>query len=137
MLRKAQAGHVTGGRVFGYDNVEVLADGKRSHVERRINEAEAAVVRRIFELSASGAGLTRIAKTLNAEGAPAPRPQQGRPTGWVAEHRARSAAPAALSRRDRLEPDAQAGRRGRVAAVGPPGRRRVAARGGARAADRV
>jgi DNA invertase Pin-like site-specific DNA recombinase len=24
MLRKAQAGHVTGGRVFGYDNVDVL-----------------------------------------------------------------------------------------------------------------
>ena len=60
MLRKAKAGHVTGGRVFGYDNVEVLgADGKRSHVERRINEAEAAVVRRIFELCAAGAGLTR------------------------------------------------------------------------------
>ena len=24
MLRKAKAGHVTGGRVFGYDNVEML-----------------------------------------------------------------------------------------------------------------
>ena len=24
MLRKARAGHVTGGRVFGYDNVEVV-----------------------------------------------------------------------------------------------------------------
>ncbi len=52
MMRKAKAGHVTGGRVFGYDNVEILGpDGQRSHVERRINEAEAAVVRRIFELS--------------------------------------------------------------------------------------
>src|SRR6478672_9380505 len=52
MLRKAKAGHVTGGRVFGYDNVEILgADGQRSHVERRINDAEANVVRRIFELS--------------------------------------------------------------------------------------
>ena len=50
MMRKAKAGHVTGGRVFGYDNVEVLgADGSRSHVVRRINEVEAAVVRRIFE----------------------------------------------------------------------------------------
>ena len=55
------------------------ADGERSHVERRINEAEAAVVRRIFELCAEGAGLTRIAKQLNAERAPAPRAQQGRP----------------------------------------------------------
>jgi DNA invertase Pin-like site-specific DNA recombinase len=41
MYRKAKAGHVTGGRLFGYDNVEIVgADGKRSHVERRINEAE-------------------------------------------------------------------------------------------------
>jgi hypothetical protein len=36
MQRKARAGHVTGGRVFGYDQAEVLgADGRRSHVERR------------------------------------------------------------------------------------------------------
>src|SRR5215216_4945649 len=45
MQRKARAGHVTGGRVFGYDNVDVVGqDGRRSHVQRRINEAEAAVV---------------------------------------------------------------------------------------------
>jgi site-specific DNA recombinase len=84
MIRKARAGHVTGGRVFGYDNIEILGtDGHRSHVVRRINDVEAAVVRRIFELSAAGAGLTRITKTLNAEGAPAPRPQQGRPAAWI------------------------------------------------------
>ncbi len=42
MLRKAKAGHVTGGRVFGYDNVEVLsASGDRSHVMRQINDTEA------------------------------------------------------------------------------------------------
>ena len=42
MQRKARAGHVTDGRVFGYDNVEITgAEGKRSHVERRINEREA------------------------------------------------------------------------------------------------
>ena len=30
MVRKARAGHVTGGRVFGYDNIEVCgSDGKR------------------------------------------------------------------------------------------------------------
>ena len=66
MQRKARAGHVTGGRVFGYDNVEILgADGKRSHVERQINETEAAIVRRIFERCAAGKGLRTIAKTLN------------------------------------------------------------------------
>jgi hypothetical protein len=84
MRRKARAGHVTGGRVFGYDNLEVLgANGQRSHVERRINEAEAAVVLRIFQLSADGAGLTRITKTLNEDGAAAPRAQQGRPRAWA------------------------------------------------------
>lgn len=83
MLRKAKAGHVAGGRVFGYDNIEVRrADGKRSHSARRINEQEAAVVRRIYELYAAGTGYTRIAKGLNGEGVPAPRPQQGRPAGW-------------------------------------------------------
>src|SRR5439155_24018709 len=34
MLRKARAGHVTGGKTFGYDNVDILAPGgERSHVE--------------------------------------------------------------------------------------------------------
>jgi site-specific DNA recombinase len=84
MQRKAKAGHVTGGRVFGYDNVDVLgAGGSRSHVMRRINDAEAVVVRRIFELCAAGEGLTRITKTLNEDRVPAPRPQQQRPVGWA------------------------------------------------------
>jgi hypothetical protein len=70
---------VTGGSCFGYTNVDV-AD---SHVERVINPEEAAVVKRIFALAASGTGFTRIAKQLNAEGALSPRPQQGRPSGWA------------------------------------------------------
>jgi DNA invertase Pin-like site-specific DNA recombinase len=83
MQRKAHAGHVCGGRTFGYDNLEVLGpDGKRSHVERRIHDGEAAIVRRIFALCAAGTGYARIAKVLNAEGAPSPRPQLGRPAGW-------------------------------------------------------
>jgi site-specific DNA recombinase len=85
MRRKAEAGHVTGGRTFGYDNVEVRdATGKRSHVIARINEEQAAVVRRIFQLCASGEGLTAISKTLNAEGCLSPRAQRGRPNGWTA-----------------------------------------------------
>ena len=84
MARKAKAGHVTGGRVFGYDNVDVVSPaGERSHVERRINETEAAIVRRIFEWSAAGTGYSRIARLLNEERAPAPRPQQGRPSAWA------------------------------------------------------
>ena len=84
MLRKAKAGHVTGGRCFGYDNVEIVgADGKRSHVERRINAAEAAVVRQVFRLSADGHGMKAIAKMLNAEGASSPRAQRGRSQSWA------------------------------------------------------
>src|SRR4029079_299286 len=67
MVRKARAGYVTGGRVVGDDKVENRnAAGQRSHVERRINDDEAAVVRRIFELAASGIGQKRIAITLNS-----------------------------------------------------------------------
>jgi site-specific DNA recombinase len=84
MQRKARAGHVTGGRLFGYDNVEVVgADGQRSHVERRINETDAAVVRQIFALCAEGLGVKAIAKRLNATGAPSPRSQQGRSQSWA------------------------------------------------------
>lgn len=91
MVRKAKARHVTGGRVFGYDNVDVMsgaddANGRpvRSHVMRRINEREAAVVREIFRLCALGMGKSAIAKALNATGAACPRAQQGRPGGWAA-----------------------------------------------------
>jgi hypothetical protein len=46
------------------------------------------VVRRMFELCAAGAGLTRITKTLNAEGMLALRPQLGRPHAWASSVRA-------------------------------------------------
>jgi site-specific DNA recombinase len=69
LRRRAEAGAVTGGRVFGYQN-QRNGDG---YVHRVIDEAEAATVRRIFTMYAEGAGLTRIAKTLNAECIPAPR----------------------------------------------------------------
>jgi hypothetical protein len=88
MARKARAGHVAGGSVYGYRNVEVLsptrsADGRatRLHVERQIHPEQAAVVRRIFEFCAAGQGLVRIAKRLNAEGISGPRPRHGR--GWA------------------------------------------------------
>jgi site-specific DNA recombinase len=84
LLRKARAGHVTGGRLFGYENVTVTTpDGRRSHVERRIIEAEADVIRRIFTLCAEGHGQTAIAKRLNDERAPSPRAQRGRPRAWA------------------------------------------------------
>jgi site-specific DNA recombinase len=90
MIRKAQMGHVTGGRVFGYTNVSVYASndarqhGEPTHKVHQINEPEAVVVRRIFALIGEGYGLKTVAKTLNGEGVPTPRPQLGRPAGWVA-----------------------------------------------------
>ena len=78
-VRLHKAGKVVGGRVFGYKNVDVFkgvdAHGRplRSHVERVIDPTEAAIVVQIFKLYDSGLGIKRIAKRLNADGAPAPK----------------------------------------------------------------
>ena len=77
MLRKARAGHVTGGRCFGYDNVRL-----DDHVERRVNATQAAVVKDICTRYADGEGFKQIAHALNAKKLPSPRPQRGRPAGW-------------------------------------------------------
>ena len=130
LARKAEAGHVTGGRVFGYANVAV--DG---HVERRIDEAEAVVVRRIFELAAAGMGTRRIAHTLNAEGALSPPPRRGgAAAGVVPVYDPRGPDPAALPGRGRLEPEPEAEQLGRPPAA-PSRRRRVGPPRGARPAD--
>jgi site-specific DNA recombinase len=85
MVRKARGGFVTGGRCFGYRNVEVLAaDGRRSHVERRIDGEEAAIVREIFSRCAAGQGIKQIAKALNARGVSTSQPRRGSClTGWA------------------------------------------------------
>jgi len=78
MRQKAEAGYVTGGKVFGYDNVRV-AKGQTTRVP---NVAEAAVVVGIYTRFADGDGLRTIALALNRGGALSPRAQQGRPNGW-------------------------------------------------------
>jgi site-specific DNA recombinase len=85
MERKAARGHVCGGRTFGYNNLVITDEaGRRSHVVRRINEAEAAVIRRLFDLYASGHSYQAIALRLNGEGAPAPKPKRATlPRGWA------------------------------------------------------
>jgi len=77
MINKAKLGHVTGGKVFGYDNMR-----RHGYVERVINPAEAKVVKDIFQRYADGAGFKQIAHALNAKKLPSPRPQRGRPQGW-------------------------------------------------------
>jgi hypothetical protein len=81
MARKAKALHVTGGKVFGYDNVDVPGpNGKRQHVVRVVNDVQAAVVRNIFEMYAAGRGLKKIALALNANEVPPPRKDT---RGWA------------------------------------------------------
>jgi site-specific DNA recombinase len=82
MLRKAKSLHVTGGKVYGYDNVEVLGtDGTRQSVTRQVNPKQAAVVRRIFELYAAGTGMFTLAHRLNEEGVKPPRGRGWAPSG--------------------------------------------------------
>ena len=65
----------TGGRIFGYDTVSL---GEGAGKKLLVNPSEAAIVKRIFELSASGNSLKAITKTLNAEHVPPPRPRADR-----------------------------------------------------------
>ncbi len=70
MFSKAASGQHTGGRCYGYKSVAV-----NGHVELRVDPAEAAIVRRIFEMSVAGQGIKTIAITLNDEGVPGPKNQ--------------------------------------------------------------
>jgi site-specific DNA recombinase len=75
---RAQAGRATGGTCFGYTTTPT----PEGHTVRAIVPAEAAVVRRAFELAAEGHGVKAIARMLNAEAAQAPR-KAGRVSGWA------------------------------------------------------
>ena len=63
----ALKGFHTGASCFGYRS-EKLDGGS----QLKVDEEEAVVVRRIFQMSASGLSLKLIAKELNAEGIPPP-----------------------------------------------------------------
>jgi DNA invertase Pin-like site-specific DNA recombinase len=79
MRSKAARGYVAGGTVYGFCNVRT-----EGHVLREIVPAEAAVIRRIFDMTADGVGYQRIARRLNEEAVPAPVPRRpGRPRGWA------------------------------------------------------
>lgn len=63
----------TGGRCYGYDNVR-----EGDSVRQQINAAEAAIVRRIFELAANSCSLKVIARMLNEEHVSPARPRAGK-----------------------------------------------------------
>jgi site-specific DNA recombinase len=71
---RVREGRSAGGLCYGYTVVrETDMRGEPVRGGRRIDEAEAAVVRRIFEQFAAGMSANAIAKQLNAEGVPGPR----------------------------------------------------------------
>ncbi len=77
-----------GGRCYGYRNIPIedpTRQGKYGRpavqgVRQEIIPEEAVIVRRIFQMYASGAGLAAIAKLLNQEGVLAPKPAKNRNT---------------------------------------------------------
>jgi site-specific DNA recombinase len=68
----------TGGRIFGYETVSL---GEGAGKKLVVNPSEAAIVKRIFELSASGHSLKAITRILNTEHLPSPRPREDRVGG--------------------------------------------------------
>jgi site-specific DNA recombinase len=72
-------GRVPGGICYGYEPAPVLLeDGTIERGHRRIVEAEAAVIRRIFADYLAGISPKAIAHQLNREGVPAPRSAEWR-----------------------------------------------------------
>jgi site-specific DNA recombinase len=70
---RVEAGKSGGGNSYGYDVVKSIgADGSISRGERRINEPQAAIVRRIFTEYAEGHSSKAIVRRLNAEGIAGP-----------------------------------------------------------------
>ena len=67
----------TGGRCYGYRTVAV---GDTGATKRIVHEPEALVLRRIFEMSASGVSLKKITKCLNGECIEPPRSRSDRGT---------------------------------------------------------
>ncbi len=77
LLGRVAAGKSAGGLCYGYKAApKIVGDGIIERGDRRIDEAEAAIVRHIFRSFAEGLSPIAIAKQLNQEGIPGP---DGRP----------------------------------------------------------
>jgi hypothetical protein len=70
---RARAGRIAGGRCYGY-RMERKSDGAgRRFTLASLDDAQAPIVKRIFEEYRDGRGLKAITKGLNREGVPGPR----------------------------------------------------------------
>lgn len=83
LLVKARKGLNVGGRVYGYDNVEVMDGETRKHVEYALNPEQSAIVVEIFTRYGRGEGLRTIAKALNARGVPSARAGRRGTGSWA------------------------------------------------------
>lgn len=73
MRGRVEKGKAGGGLCYGYDVVKRLdGNGEPVRGERKINEAEAAIVRRIFREFAAGKSPKAIVTDLNRDGIPGP-----------------------------------------------------------------
>ncbi len=69
MMARAREGKWNGGKVLGYDIVEILSEGqRRKETKLVVNEKEAITVRRIFELYSEGHGYKATVNIVNKEG---------------------------------------------------------------------
>lgn len=83
-------GFSCGDHPFGYDSAPTKFENAKgrpfpSHYKITINEAEAQIVRRIFQMYSMGLGYSRIAKTLNEDKVPSPSAAYataGKLTSW-------------------------------------------------------
>jgi hypothetical protein len=81
---RALAGFWAGGRVYGYRTIreENPPDPEHPRAIPVIDEIQAAVVRRIFQMYSENYGLKQIASVLNEEGVPAPHDDGQGGRGW-------------------------------------------------------
>ncbi len=80
---RVKQGYVAGGRCYGYENVRQPDASGRLVTIAVIKESEAAIVREIFRLFIEGAGLHRIAVTLNNRGVPSPQAGRRGTGSWA------------------------------------------------------
>ncbi|MBP1934406.1 recombinase family protein [Ammoniphilus resinae] len=68
MLARAEEGNWNGGKILGYNSVEIPSNKKKKCTQLVVNDKEAQTVRRIFDLYVHGNGYKSIANKINKEG---------------------------------------------------------------------
>jgi site-specific DNA recombinase len=80
---KARRGVNVGGRVYGYDNLEIREGERRARVEYRINETQASIIREVFARYVAGDGVRAIVRDLNSRRVPSPHAGRRGTGSWA------------------------------------------------------